>query len=152
MTPETPPNSPPTLTSTKSGNLDRRRLATELRAAGASFDAIGERLGMTKSGAWRLVHRPLQAAIVANVDAIREREGGKLDQAEAAIWPRVLEGELPAVDVFLRVAARRSRLFGLDAPVRVEGSMDRDALYALLQQRVREVVGRPAAIEGVVVE
>lgn len=133
------------------GKLERQRLATELRRNGASFDAIGQRLGMTRSGAWKLVHRPLQGAIVANVDAIRDREGSKLDQAEQAIWPRVLDGELPAVETWIRLAGRRSRLYGLDAPVRVENPMQYEDAKALLLERLRAVL-QPPAIEGTVVD
>ena len=41
-------------------------------------------------------------------------EDQRLDVALQVIWPKVLEGDLAAIDRFLAIATRRAKLWGLD--------------------------------------
>lgn len=106
---------------------DRTREAIELRLAGASFRAIAESLGyVDKNGnadpgsAWKAVQRGLAASIREPAHDLITLELERLDGMFLAIYPQARKGILGAVDRCLRIQERRSRLLGLDAPVKIE--------------------------------
>lgn len=104
----------------------RRAQAIALRLAGMDFDTIAERLNYSSRGAatkdvWRAVEANRLEEKQA-VDNLREVEGARLDRLQAAAWPKALKGDLKAIETVLKVITQRSRLFGLDAPVRTEVS------------------------------
>lgn len=101
----------------------RRVEALALRLAGLSYEQIGDRLDISPEGALDLVRRTLTRAENLAVEQMREMEGARLDRAQAAIWTRVLEGDIKAVDSFLRISHRRANLFGLDAPTKIDLSV-----------------------------
>lgn len=145
-----PLNAGPTyrnLDDVRAGQQSARRVeALSLRLAGLTYEQIGERLGISKEGARNLINRTLQQAENLAAAELRELETARLDRAQAAIWTRVLEGDLRAVDTFLRISRRRSDLLGLDAPteinlkVGIKDEMTR-ALDELQSVVLGEVVG-----------
>jgi len=66
-----------------------------------------------------MIHRTLDMAEQRGVDELRSVENARLDRAQAAIWTAVLQGDLKAIDTFLKISARRARLNGLDAPTQI---------------------------------
>jgi hypothetical protein len=102
--------------------IDRERQVLELRRAGATFDDIAVRLGFAnKSGAWQAYKRALDRTLVdAGADELRAIEADRLDRLQQRVWVLALGGDLPAVNVMLRIMERRARLLGLDAPVKQE--------------------------------
>jgi hypothetical protein len=48
----------------------------------------------------------------------------RLDAVLMAIWAQVKQGNLSAVDRYIKVAQRRAELLGLDAPKRVDVTSD----------------------------
>lgn len=99
---------------------ERQRQAVELRRAGASYEQIARQLEYRgKSGAFAAVRAALKKAVVEEVDELRTLEQERLDLAQAAIWVQVRNGNLGAIDRFLRIQDRRARLLGLDAPMKV---------------------------------
>jgi hypothetical protein len=67
--------------------------------------------------------RVVVARTASAAEELRAQENERLDVAEAAIWESVKEGDLKAIAMFLRISARRSRMNGMDAPVRVDLSV-----------------------------
>jgi hypothetical protein len=67
-----------------------------------------------------MVHRSLDVAESRAVDEMRELENARLDRAQTAIWTKVLNGDLKALDAFLKISQRRARLNGLDAPTKID--------------------------------
>lgn len=127
----------------KSKDATRRTEALALRMAGLSFEAIGERLGIGMSGARDLVNRTLERAENRLVEQERDLENQRLDRAQAAIWSKVLDGDLKAVDSFLKLSARRAKMNGLDAPIKVDLSVSvRQEMEAALSQLERVVLGQ----------
>lgn len=64
-----------TRTEAELGEL-RRRFVTDARAAGASWDQIGESLGMTRQSAWEYFARPAR-------ESMASREASSLGEDEA---------------------------------------------------------------------
>jgi hypothetical protein len=87
---------------------DRQNEALALRAAGASYQQIGDALGMNKATAYRMIQRALPAREPdereLQLDLVR------LDQALMAIWPQVRSGDLAAVNTFVKLTDVRERL------------------------------------------
>lgn len=124
----------------------RRMQATSLRLAGVTYEQIGERLGISASGAQHLVETNLHRANQREVDALRAIENQRLDKAMSAIWSDVLSGDIKAIDTFLRISARRSKLNGLDAPQKLDLNVSirqemEDALANLEKMVLGKVVG-----------
>lgn len=97
----------------------RRIEAMSLRLAGLTYEQIGDRLDIGQQAARELVDRNLERADNRAVASLREIENARLDRAQAAIWTKVLEGDLKATDTFLKISARRAKLNGLDAPTQI---------------------------------
>ena len=99
---------------------EKRRRALELRKAGASYEQIAESLGYrSKSGAHDAVTGALRDMLREPAEQVRTLELSRLDDILMSIWTRVRAGEVAAIDRALRLAERRARLLGLDAPVKV---------------------------------
>lgn len=92
----------------------KRNLAVKLAAEGRSFDEIAQEVGFTHRGsAHRAVYKALDEHEVENVDHLRDVEGTRLDALLAALWPRIEQGDVKAINVALRITDARLRLFGL---------------------------------------
>ena len=104
----------------------RRQQAVALRMSGATYQAIGDALGISKMNAWNHV----QAALTETrkqtdelTDLLREQELVRLDRMQVGLWTAATHGNVQAVVAVLRIMERRARLLGLDAPVRLAGEV-----------------------------
>lgn len=96
---------------------ERDRRALEMRMQGLTFSAIGVELGVTRQAAEQAVRRSLEetkAAIAERADELRAIEMERLEKITEVLWPRVLEGDLRAIDRVLRTRESFRRLTGLD--------------------------------------
>lgn len=96
---------------------DRELEALQMRKAGMTYDKIGEKLGMSRSGVYDLVRRALDDLnknCREEAEHNRRLDDERLNEVWAVLWPRILEGDLRAIDRGLRVMERRARLWGLD--------------------------------------
>lgn len=108
----------------KKEEIEQRRLkALSLRTAGASYRAIAAQLAVSHETAFQDV----QAALVNiatqaqhSAEALRELELERIDTALLAIAQMVRQGNLGAIDRWLRLGESRRKLLGLDAPTRNE--------------------------------
>lgn len=101
----------------------RRAEALQLRLAGLSYEAIGERLGINGHAASQMINRSLDRAEAQGVHQLRAEENARLDRAQMAIWGDVIQGDLKAIGVFLSISNMRAKLNGLYAPTQVQMSM-----------------------------
>ena len=88
-----------------------------MRIQGLTFAAIGAQLGVTWQAAQQAVNRSLdatKAAIAERADELRAIEAERLDTITEILWPRVLDGDLKAIDRVLRARESFRRLTGLD--------------------------------------
>lgn len=96
--------------------VDKQIQALKLRQAGISYEDIARRVGYrSASGAYQAVKSAMRKTLREPADELRQMEISRLDVALFAIWPAVKRGDLFAIDRFLKICERRSRLLGLDA-------------------------------------
>ena len=95
-----------------------------MKLAGFSYEQISDRLEITENSVKDMISRTLSRAESQGATGLREIENARLDRAQAAVWTKVLEGDLHAVDVFLRISARRAKMNGFDAPTQINLSVN----------------------------
>lgn len=120
----------------------RRAQAVALRLAGLTYEQIAKEVGYADRSVARLaVVHALHGVQVQGVEALRSQEGDaleleimRLDRLTAAIWQRAVgTGAMPAnLDAIaevrqlsrqrLKLMESRRKLFGIDAPLKVEVS------------------------------
>lgn len=104
---------------------DKQRQALELRKAGVGFDEIAQRLGYRgASGAYYAVKTALQKTIQQPANELREIEVARLDALLLGLWPEARKGNVAKIDRVLRIMQRRADLLGLDAPKRIDATLD----------------------------
>ncbi len=96
--------------------------ALDLRIGYASYSQIAAVMGCSKKTAFKWVQRGLKQLVERNLESaerVRVMELARLD----ALSLKVAAGKtLPRVaDTLVRIADRRARLLGLDAPVKIAG-------------------------------
>ena len=108
---------------------DRQAQALDLRRAGASVRDIGRALGVDHTTAKKYLDKAmadLQAAQNEKAEATRAVELDRLDRLHMAAWPLATgkdtdaDTRFKAIDRLVRIADRRAKLLGLDAPVKQE--------------------------------
>lgn len=84
---------------------------------GLTFSAIGAEMGVSWQAAQQAVQRSLEAtkAVIAErATELRAIEAERLEKITEVLWPRVLEGDLRAIDRVLRTRESFRRLTGID--------------------------------------
>jgi hypothetical protein len=105
----------------------REEKAIKLRMAGATYQQIGDHLGITKQAAWLAVDRVLKRTeqrANENAPKMRALQGRRLDAMLMALWQKVEAGDPKAIAQAVRIQERHAKLFGLDAPTQVEGTVE----------------------------
>jgi len=95
----------------------------KLRRGGLTWDLIGERVGLSATGAHAAYERSLARVVKEDVDAIRRVETERLDLAQSAIWGKVLQGDNASIQSLIRIMERRAKLLGLDQPTRIQAEV-----------------------------
>lgn len=146
---------------------ERDAQACELRSRGARLQDIADELGFgDRSAARKAIERALDATVAEDAGALRQLELDRLDRLYRA-GLKVLEtahitvshgaivrGDdgkplpddgpvLQAIDRLVRIADRRAKLLGLDAPAKLEVTQggDLDAAIAELEAELRARAG-----------
>jgi hypothetical protein len=117
----------------------------ELRIAGYSFRRVAEE--MTRRGtpmgtttAFRRVEWALQQILTPGVEELRRMEGERLDVAMRALLPGLEDGNVQAVQAWIKLSESRRRLFGLDAPVKIDATVTETTQVDIeLDEMIREV-------------
>lgn len=107
---------------------ERQAQALELRKNGESYRAIASACKVSVYTAFNDVQAALKAAAQYNEQVLGGQaltlELERLDTMLLAITPQIRQGHLGAIDRALRIAERRAKLLGLDAPTRSNVSID----------------------------
>jgi hypothetical protein len=102
---------------------DRINQGIRLRKAGLTYDQIAAQLNWhSRQAAHAAITGALAAERRESVDELRVVEDLRLDDMLRAIYAEALKGGFGAIDRVLKIMERRSKLWGLDAPVRTEVS------------------------------
>jgi hypothetical protein len=124
---------------------ERERLAVQLRIEGLTYDEIGDRLGVSRPMASRIVNRAINRVLREPVEQLVQLEASRLDALWAAMFPRALRGSARHAEVCVRISERRSRLLGLDQPTRVHAdvlaNVTVDQIDAEIERLLREYGG-----------
>jgi hypothetical protein len=99
----------------------RQQTALELRTANHSYSVIGEKMGISKSQAHRLVMdglADLDATVKEAAERLRALELLRCDALTLKLWPQSANPRV--CDSILRIMERRAKLLGLDAPAKAE--------------------------------
>jgi hypothetical protein len=92
--------------------------AMELRKKGMSYEAIKDELGYKDRGSvQQAVERMLHQMAAEPTRAVRQLTIARYDSIIVAIWQRVIDGDLAAIDRLLKVEEARARVIGFNAPV-----------------------------------
>jgi len=122
--------------------LERQRDALDLRLQRYTFEAIGDKLGISKMAAKKSIDKAMQAYrddIAAKVPELRALESATLDALQQKLMEAVLiqipiseinaegvrverirtEINMQAVDRVLNIMERRAKMLGLDMPTKI---------------------------------
>lgn len=95
---------------------DTTELASQVlaaRRAGASFDQIAERMGLTAKAAKALFDKAIGTYDPEYTKAL---EADRLDRLHLAVWPQAVQGDLNAVDRVLKISERRDKVLAEPKP------------------------------------
>lgn len=119
--------------------------AVQLRRQGLSYQDIGARLGVDKKTAWTYVQRAMAERAretATDRDALIGEQVEIIDTIIEGLLPKAAAGDARAAEVLLKALERHARLFGLDAPVRVNATVT-DEMTAQILALADELAGQP---------
>lgn len=121
----------------------------DLRKAGHSIREVAEVLHISKSTVQRRQDAALSRIPVNDREELRKLEVLRLDRYLAALDTRVQTGDAQAIQAALRVADRRAKLLGLDAPTVVEATVTQTTQQDMeLAEMIRDAQARVALEEN----
>ncbi len=136
--------------------VEKRGQIVHLRKQGYSMQACADATGLALRAAYDAFHTAMdeRRANAEEVAELRQLENDRLDALTVALWGKAMRGDLEAINTALRISARRAKLWGLDAPTRIDGVLDINESgkvpLAELDRIVREYESRSAATARVV--
>lgn len=102
-------------------DFDRQNKALELRRAGMTYEAIAKNLGYRgPTGSRKAILTAMRKAIQEPADDVRQLELARLDRMQAGVWAAAITGDAASIVAVLKIMARRALYLGLDAPVKVD--------------------------------
>jgi hypothetical protein len=124
---------------------ERAHEAVKLRRTGMLWDEIAKTLGFaSRAGAYQAAMRFIREYPREDVEALRDLEAQRLDEAQEALWPAVKRGEVRPAEVWIKLSERRARMQGFDRPERREVTViTEDAVNAEIR-RLNEEMERKA--------
>lgn len=124
--------------------LEREKRAVEMRRERYTYAQIAASLSLSTQGAWKMVQRAYKRVPAGQVEALRLEDGDMLDRLHHAHWHAALDGDIEAAKVILKIADQRAKLFGLNAPVKVDATL-RSKTDAEIEELVNELASLPPA-------
>lgn len=99
---------------------EKQAEALELRKQGRTLAEIAKALGYSSpSAASKAIESAMTRVVTPGVEALRSLENERYDTALAGLWDDVKDGNPESVNAFIRLSARRCKLLGLDAPMKI---------------------------------
>ncbi len=116
---------------TRERAAERRVKAFELRKAGANYRQIAHACGMSVYTAHHDVWQTLQdlgKQEQKHAEDVRKLEIERLDSLMRGAWARAQSGDDKSIRSVLGIMERRARLLGLDAPVKLDATVETTTL------------------------
>lgn len=99
----------------RSKGLVLKQRALEMRIAGASYQMIGDEIGVSKQSCQGVVSRALKGLVRENValaEELRQLTCTRFDAMILALWEKALDGDVAAVGEIRRIEETRHRILG----------------------------------------
>lgn len=119
----------------------------ELKKAGLTYVEIADQLGYAgPSGAFKAVTTGLEKTLKEPAEELRTLEDLRLDKMLSAVWARVLAGDKDAIDAALKIATRRAKLRGIDAPTLVKEDVTYEERDAFTEVEIINAAAHPRGV------
>lgn len=95
----------------------REQDAFKMRISGATFQQIGDSLGISRQAAHKIVMKLLLQTRTATAELLedaRRLEAERLDRLQVGLWNKASAGDPRVADTIIRIMERRARMLGLD--------------------------------------
>ena len=99
--------------------FERQARALTLRNAGATYRQIAEKTGVSTATARKDVAAALREVVAETAEDLIARQRSILNDIQRANYAAAASGDIDAARLILATLEREARLFGLDAPTRV---------------------------------
>lgn len=133
-------------------NREARRIeALKLRQVGHTYRVIAERLHISVSYAHDLVDEALKDLADQSrheAEKLRVLEMSRLDEYMLILGPRILEGDMNAIDRAIKIGAERRKLLGIDVPVQTTATqlnLTPEEVAALTDDELNDLIHRATA-------
>ena len=137
-------------TRTAADRWERDSECVRMRRAQIDWHTIVEKLGYSSTGhAHDRFVAMLRQYPRDDVEALRDLEADRLEEAGNALWPDILKGNPRAAEVWNKLSERRAKLLGLDAPIRQEVTHLSDSTVDRAIKELRDQMVAEAAAAGV---
>lgn len=100
---------------------ERMDQALKLRARGKLYREIADEMGIGQTTAYQYVRDAVDEIPRESADIVFNLDVDRLDTAQEALWPKVVKGDVKAIEAFLKIHDKRVKLFHLD---KVHGTGD----------------------------
>jgi hypothetical protein len=99
----------------------REQQVYELRLSGKTYREIAVITGYAdSSGAYQAYQRARDSITIDSIEEWIQLELERFNALQSALWPKALEGSIPAVNAILKISDQRAKLLGLYSPERFE--------------------------------
>ena len=123
---------------------ERKQKAWQLRMAGASYQQIGKEVGVAWQTARKYIVERLEALDPRDPNEtkqMRREETERLNDALLKLAHQIQAGDTTAIARLISICERKSKLWGLDAPVKIDG----DAALTKIQLVIGKGAVTPSA-------
>jgi len=120
---------------------ERRNLAIKLRRQGLTYEAIGAKLNVNASRAYKIVSDALKLIRVDTNETgeeIKTLELQRLDKFLEVANKQAETGSLQAIDRCVRIMERRAKLLGLDSPDKIDVETKQQLVINLIRKSCRK--------------
>ena len=127
-----------------------RTQAYEMRLSGMTYPQIGGVLGYAPMTIWRWIKAAIEKQQKPLIDELRTIELDRMDRYLLRLEGEIECGDVKAISTALKISERRCALLGIDAPIKVEGSLAISEASDELQKVIAEARVRidPAGVLG----
>ena len=127
---------------------EKRIQALKLRQVGHTYRVIAEELAMSVSTAHDLVDEALKDLAKQSTHEagkLRVLEMSRLDEYMLILGPRILAGDMNAIDRAIKINESRRKLLGIDVPVKSMGTvlnLTPEQIAALSDGELNDLINR----------